>query len=302
MKMEKLLKEWGDYLKKEVKKHNRIVLNEMAQLSEEEVKQFPISAEEFEIIKRWGGLDGEPLFLGRGTMGSAFELNGKVLKITSDGDEASAAAKIAGKTHPNVYTVHKVGQRQRQFTEMPHQRFVIIYDKVGDSDAVSSYPSKEAQDIIQSLHNTSETIKYNWPNNFPALVEKLVDIANKNPEVFGMEIIRKNVEPLFDKLVELSGMNPNEAKAVKLAWSFINGFYGEGCMQGPESFSECTQTKKFDYIDQVCKGLTFLNQNGIIFKDLKTTNVLREDGDVLKIIDVGKSVVRGGTSIFDQIK
>ena len=89
--MEKLLKEWNNFLKKEVKKHNRIVLNEMAQLTEEEVAAFPISAEELEIIKRWGGLDGEPMFLGRGTMGSAFELNGKVLKVTSDGDEASAA-------------------------------------------------------------------------------------------------------------------------------------------------------------------------------------------------------------------
>lgn len=300
--MEKLLKEWNNYLKKEVKKHNRIVLNELAQLTEEEVAAFPISTEELEIIKHWGGLEGEPMFLGRGTMGSAFELNGKVLKITSDGDEASAAVKIAGQTHPNVYTILKVGQRQRRFTEMPQQRFVIIYDKVGDSDAVSSNPSKEAQDIIQSLHNTHETIKYNWPNNFFGLVDRMAQTVNDNPEALKIDIIRDNVEPIIDKLIELSGMKPNEGKAFKLAWAFINGFFGKECMRSPETFIGCMQTKKFDYMNQVCNGLTFLNQHGIMFKDLKTTNVLREEGDNLKIIDVGKSVVRGGSSIFEEIK
>lgn len=297
--MKTLLNDWNSFIQKEVKKHKRIVLNELAELTEEEIKQVPLSDEELEIIKRWGGLDGEVRFLGKGTMGSAFEVGNKVLKITSDQAEASAAAKIAGQEHPNVYKIDKVGQRQRKYTEMPQQRFVIIYDMVGDADADFSFPSKEAQEVIQALHNTKESIKYNWPNNFPALLQKAVETVQENTDVFSIEIKGGNILPRLEKTVELSGMNRNEGQAFILAWSFVNGLYG--CGKNADEFASCAQNEKFDYMDQVCNGLTFLNRNGIMFNDLKTTNVLRED-DKLIIIDIGKSAVRGGTSIFEEIK
>lgn len=297
--MKTLLNDWNSFIQKEVKKHKRIVLNELAELTEEEIKQVPLSDEELEIIKRWGGLDGEVRFLGKGTMGSAFEVGNKVLKITSDQAEASAAAKIAGQEHPNVYKIDKVGQRQRKYTEMPQQRFVIIYDMVGDADAGFSFPPKEAQEVIQALHNTRESIKYNWPNNFSALLQKAVETVQENPDVFSIEIKGGNILPRLEKIVELSGMNRNEGQAFILAWTFVNGLYG--CGKNADEFASCAQNEKFDYMDQVCNGLTFLNRNGIMFNDLKTTNVLRED-DKLIIIDIGKSAVRGGTSIFEEIK
>jgi len=298
--MQQILKEWKTFVES-TNKYNRVVLNEIQELNEVEVKKPPLSEEEIEIIKRWGGLEGESMFLGSGTMGSAYLFGDKVCKITSDDAEAMAAAKIAGMSHPNVYKIRKVGQRQRQFTEMPNQRYVIIYDLVGDPDAKLSYPPKEAQDIIQSLHNTAESIKYNWTNNFPALLEKAAQTAQNEPSIFDIQIKGGNYLPRLEELVRLSGMNSSEGKAFMLAWMFVNGYYGD-CMDNAENVLRCLDDKRYDYVDQVCKGLTFLSQNGIMFKDLKTTNVLSLDDGTLVIIDIGKSVVRGGSAIFDQIK
>lgn len=300
MNMQKILKEWKSFLQNN-NKYNRVVLNEIQELTEEQVKEFPLSEEELEIVKRWGGLEGEPTFLGSGTMGSAFLFGNKVCKITSDDAEAMAAAKIAGEYHPNVYTIDKVGQRQHKFKEMPQQRFIIIYELVGETDARLSYPSKEAQEIIQSLHNTAETIKYNWVNNFPAILEKVSSTIQNEPSIFDIEIKGGNYSLRLEKLAELAGLNDSEKKAFIHAWTLVNGLYGK-CMSDVERALSCLNNQKFGYMDQVCKGLTFLNRHGIMFSDLKTTNVLRLEDDTLVIIDVGKSVVRGGSSIFDEIK
>lgn len=107
MQMKKIMNEWKKFT--EVRKYKRIILNELVEITQEELKNFPLSQEELEILRRWGGLEGEPHFLGSGTMGSAYQFNDKVLKITSDSAEANAAGLIKGLSHPNVYKIQEVG-------------------------------------------------------------------------------------------------------------------------------------------------------------------------------------------------
>jgi len=296
MKMEKLLKEWNAFLNKEVKKHNRIVLNEMAQLTEEEIKSFPLSAEELDILREWGNLQGEPLYLGTGTMGSAYQFGDKVLKITSDDAETVAAAKIAGLSHPHVYKIDKVGVRRKQFAEMPHQRFAIVYELVGDPDASVSYPSKEAQEVIKSIHNSQESIKFNWPDNFKECLDKFRTAIQENPSVLDMQVKGGNNLPKLEELTKLANLNEKEKQAVIMSWTHIVGLYGKD-LSSVERALEVLDNKSFDYYDQICSGLTFLNKHDIKFTDLKTTNVLREDDDNLIIIDIGKSHVRNASLI-----
>ena len=287
--MKKIINEWKKFTEK--KMYKRIVLNELADLTEEEIKAFPLSDEELEILRRWGGLEGEPHFLGSGTMGSAYQFNDKVLKITSDSAEASAAGHIKGLVHPNVYTIREVGLRQSRFKEMPNQRLAIVYDLVSSPKDGGELPDKAAQEVIKSIHNTSEKAKYAHPENFKELIQKLLDAAQQNSEVFDPE--NPNNKKKLEILVQKAGFNYQEKNAVMLAVQFILGFYGK-CFDSVENFISCVNNKQkeFDYYDQICSGLTFLAEHGIFFGDLKTTNVLRED-DRLIIIDVGKSMVRG---------
>ena len=101
--MKLLMENWRQFVEGQ-QPHYRFVVNEITQLTEEQLREFPLSDEELDKIKEWGGLTGEPSFLGSGTMGSAYVFDdGKVLKITSDFKEAQAAKLIEGEDHPNVY-------------------------------------------------------------------------------------------------------------------------------------------------------------------------------------------------------
>jgi len=295
MNMRKLMTEWKKFV--EVKKYKRVVLNELTELTEEEVKAFPLSQEELDIVRHWGGLEGEPLFLGSGTMGSAFQFGNKVLKVTSDAAEANAATAIKGLKHPHVYTIHDVGLRQTRFKEMPNQRFMIVYDLVAAPQDGGELPSKEAQEVIKSIHNTTEKIKFNHPQNFKDLLMRFLEAAQQNSEVFDIEDNSKKI----DKIIQITGMGYSEKEAVKLSLRLILGLYGK-CYNSAESLAACMERKEFDYYDQVCSGLTFLAEHGIFFADLKTTNVMRVDNDQLVIIDIGKSAVRGGYSEIPEIK
>ena len=50
------------------------------------------------------------------------------------------------------------------------------------------------------------------------------------------------------------------------------------------------------YLHQLAPGLTFLRQNGIIFNDLKGSNIM-EKGNQVAIIDIGYSAVEGDEQI-----
>ena len=65
-KMKLLLENWREYMK-ETNIYRRVVLNELTQLTERELKDFPLSKEEMDKIRDWAQLEGEPLFLGSGT-------------------------------------------------------------------------------------------------------------------------------------------------------------------------------------------------------------------------------------------
>ena len=128
MLMKQLIKEWRSFLKETMPVHHRIILNEIVELTEAELDKhiFPLSDEELEQIKTWGGLsDDKPRFLGSGTMGVAWQVGDKVLKLTSDNAEAEAALNVQEKSNPHVYEIYKVGKRVFLFDNLHNNEYLI---------------------------------------------------------------------------------------------------------------------------------------------------------------------------------
>lgn len=295
MSMKQLMTEWRSFLKESVVTHPRIVLNEIMDLSEADLAsdkyKFTLSDEELSIIKRWGDLDDEqPTFLGSGTMGFAWKVGDKVLKITSDFAEAEAAMCVEGKQNDHVYEVYKVGKRSPQFSEEPNRRFVVICELVGDANSKERFPDPTMQDAIQYLHNSQEKTKYRWVEDFPELMNRFREALPQLGEIFSLEPEGGSERSKLEKVLKVINFTPQEQDAFKLAWIGCNGVYGN-CLTSAEKALQCSEKPKFDYIDQVCQGLTFLFQNGVEFRDLKTSNVLNDNGRLV-IIDIGKSLVR----------
>ena len=286
--------------------HRRVVLNEFRIITEAELGSFPLSDQELIRIAEWGGLEGNPVFLGSGTMGSAYQFGDRVLKITRDTDEAIAAANLIGYDHPNVYNVRGVARRfapGATVGHMPHFPYIIVYDMVGSADIGTdmNLPNKEQQSVIMSIHASSSEIWFEWNSDLFEAIDKFVKWTRYNEVEISSTTIPKyaSYEDKLDKLLHLAGLSKNEKEVLKASWAITIGLYaGKYDIDSSEAIIGNIERNrvKFKAVDDVAKGLTFLKQRGIIFDDLKTTNVMNVRGDMV-IIDVGKSVVRSRKEI-----
>ena len=300
--MDRITEKWSRFLENQ-KGHYRLVVNELKQLSEEQLAEFPLSSEELAKIKDWAGLDGDPSFLGSGSMGSAylFEKNNKVLKITSDIKEAQAAKLIEGKLHPNVYTILKVGRRwprgEAPPKEEPNRPFVIVYDMVGQAGTYN-YPNSQQAEVIESAEVgvTSQPVWTNWPDNFNQAKANFLEYsAQYNLEDNPIPRFQQSEEDKLDSLLNSMPLDDKTRQAIKLAYITTVGLYS-GKLNTIDSLVEVVNSNKFRYTSELASGLTFLKKNGIFFKDLTTSNVMSVS-DKLIIIDIGKSGIKNPVEI-----
>jgi len=298
--MKLILENWRAYSIRESRTYRRFIVNEVTELTSEQLSKFPLSDEELENIKEWGNLRGTPSFLGSGTMGSAYLFDdNKVLKITSDHAEAAAAKLIEGKKHPNVYKILRVARRWDRHdvapAEEPNQPYVITYEMVGKA-GLFNLPDTVQQSVIKVAHHEVSTKTgmpwRNWPDNFEAIKEYFVKASQKY-DLEGNPTPRfKSEEKKLDEIIDSMQVDRKEKDAMKLAYRLTAGFYG-GNLDSAEKLKDKLnhQKRKFAYINDLASGLTFLKNNGVFFEDLKTTNVMSVN-DRLVIIDIGKSRVK----------
>ncbi len=294
--MKLLFENWRKYMN-ETTIHKRVILNELTEIAEEQLKEFPLSEEELEKIKAWGELEGDPLFLGSGTMGSAYQFGDLVLKITKDRAEALAAKAIEGKFHPNVYKVRKVAKRDprdmAKVEKLSKNAYLVVYDLVGHEIGGPDLPNMEQQNIIKSIFANPRDIFYNWPNNFDEIKNIFSEWVSANPEIVEENEIAnfKSHEEKLESLLAQAGLNKEELEALKRGWGVAIGFYRAANINSSEGILNALQDPRFNYVNEVSKGLSFLEEHGVHFRDLKTTNVMNDDGNLV-IIDIGKSFVR----------
>ena len=305
--MKLLMESWRKFVKEQ--RHYRLIVNELTQLTEEQLREFPLSDEELEKIKEWGDLKGEPSLLGSGTLGSAYLFDeNKVLKITSDYNEAKATKVIEGKRHPNVYKILKVARRwdrmEKPPKEKPRHPYVIVYELVGKDprkDKRSSnsinFPTNEQQIIIELAFNQihRKPAWTNWTDDFDSAKENFLKAARAYDLEKDKVEKQKSEEGKLDSILDKMEGDNKDKKSIKLAYLISVGYYGDN-LNSIENIKETVDSKKFDYVADLASGLTFLKKNGITFSDLKTTNVMNDDGKLI-IIDIGRSPPTGYVEI-----
>lgn len=298
--MKLLIENWRRFVE-EQRPHYRLVTNTVTKLTEQQIKDFPLSDEELDKIKEWGKLTGQPSFLGSGTMGSAYVFDDdKVLKITSDFKEAQAAKLIEGEDHPNVYKILKVGRRWKAGQQVPKEEsrrpFVIVYEMVGEP-GLFNFPTQEQKPVIQKADATVDRYSAwrNWSDNFESAKENFLKAAEKY-DLTGEVIPRfKSEENKLDSILDQMEGDKKDKAAIKLAFTMTVGIAGNN-LSSMSNIKDVIKNDKFKYVEDLASGLTFLKSKGVSFQDLKTSNVMNVDNKLI-IIDIGKSGVRGYVDI-----
>lgn len=284
----------------------RFVYSELVEIEDED-HLIPISKEELDEIREWGGLFGEPNFLGSGTKGSAYRFGDRVLKITSDSNEAKAAMNIAGKSHPNVYDIYGVARRSPEalaksgkgFDKRP---YIVIYEFLDYPTQGMLEPVRHIHDMVKAKGQRSPFYFWDESNlaEAQALLRRLVVKSKSDPSVLGEPMSKwGNVLKKAEEVSENMGWTPEET--MKFTTFFAGGleslspadFTPEGLL---EYHREQKNNLSHKYLHQLALGLTFLRENGIIFNDLKGSNIMEKDGQIA-IIDIGWSVVQGEEQI-----
>jgi len=305
--MKNLFENWRKYEKlleriNYLESGKRFVNYQLVEITKEE-NQLKLTEEELDTIKVWGGLTGDPDFLGSASKGQAWKFDNKVLKITSDFSEAQACNLIAGKEHPNVYRVYKVGKRSDRFEELSRLKHVIVYEYL-------DYPTKQMADATYTMHHRVRTGRaksqsvvsayHEWNENsivqFKDLINDLIDNTAGNPEILGPEANKYQHAAYYEKVDFISDAlrwSPTEKTLFNDFWMTIHGADGTK-LNSPEAVykasADLIADPRVSYFHQLALGLTFLYENGVVFSDLKTSNVMEKDSQIV-IIDIGYSIV-----------
>jgi len=271
----------------------------------EEHNETGLSEEELNKIKNWAGLSGEPSFLGRGSRGNAYLFGDKVLKITNDPSEVKAAAAIIGKEHPNVYKILAVGRRNRQDMEQGSVSgfWVIIYEFL-------DYPNSAMIDVANQMYHKvrnkdKKDLYYSWKTNYLSqtieLINQFVDRTKIEPGILGAPHEGYgSLAPKIQRISDEMGWDDQQRILFSEFWGLDYDINPRKSLDSPENVeayvSQIMKNPKMQYFHQLALGLTFLFENGVIFRDLKTSNVM-EKNEQIAIIDIGYSTVRSDAEI-----
>jgi hypothetical protein len=132
------------------------------------------------------------------------------------------------------------------------------------------------------------------------LLKRLAMKSRTHPEVLGDPMSKwGNVSSKVKEISENMRWTPEET--MKFATFFAGGL--DSLNPGDinpggllEYYKDQRNNLSHEYLHQLALGLTFLRENGIIFNDLKGSNIM-EKGNQVAIIDIGYSAVEGDDQI-----
>lgn len=246
----------------------------------------------------WAGLSGNIEFAGSGSRGAAYRIGNKVLKITNDASEAAATNLIVGKFHPNVYRIYNVGKRSKRYldaSKFPGHKYVIICEFMIYPTIKMVEVFKHMKDVIYN-DNESGSIFYRWDDNYINMVKLIADdlIGSVDLDQFvsNNSSGKATIKTLTDMLGHVSASR-NEIEAFLQFWNLDFGNYGLFFKdrRAIENHLELLASGEEDqYMDGIASALTWLVFEGVVFSDLKTSNLMaRSDQPV--IIDLGYAKV-----------
>lgn len=304
--MKSLIEKWRGYKKLDERINTldsgkRFINDSLVQVTEG-TRDLKLTPDKINQLKDWGGLQGNPEFLGAGSKGAAYLFGDKVLKFTSDATEYRAAKAIVGKEHPNVYTIFEVRELPPELRRYRHQGYAIVYSYL-------DYPNKLMVEATKAMYQrivkaTGPKLgPYAWRDTFlpeaETLIKQLIkavsvgDIALSPPANKWDDTIKPKIDSIGDAL----GWSDLQIEIFTSFWTLNVGLYNSTLSDEVSLLNhakEVLSDPRTLYFNQLALGLTFLYNNGIIFNDLKTSNVMEKNGQIA-IIDIGYATFRKET-------
>ena len=208
------------------------------------------------------GIDASKLKkLGVGTMGVAYDLGDKVLKVTKDVREAKASAIVAGKNIPNIVQVYDIWK----FPGVNWYGLII--------EKLTPLSKEEEQQLTQSVVNTK----------FPLLLHQAGDDWNKAMQMLAQQTIRNLATAAYTQFPDANpaqggqGMNdPRVAQYVR-----------DGSTKSIQDFDRLTKGYNMRQLFKSLKSL------GIQYYDFHGGNYGRRADGTLVLFDLGRSISKG---------
>ena len=267
-------------------------------------------------LMNWAGLVETPTILGGGSQGLAYKSGDMVLKLTNDYREAQACNLIKGSTHPNVYTIHKVGLLRTKV-----RPYAIVYEFLDYPTTLMAEAVSAMQDVVK--YTSDDILKnfglkktrggrnayvYNWSEDnierMKTLLSQLIKLVKTDPSIVELPPgATYSTTKQMLHLKEKTNWSDEETYLILNFWPLVSGASDpfdsmEGMIEYAASLMASDACK---YYHQLALGLTFLYQSGVEFDDLKKSNVMQKNGEIA-IIDIGYSMVLGDSPNIDIIE
>lgn len=199
--------------------------------------------------------------LGVGTMGVAYDLGDKVLKVTRDLREAKASSLVAGKDIPNIIKVYDIWQFQKT------NWYGLIIEKLRPL-------SKEEEDALtKTVINT----------RFTVLLSQAEDDWNKAMQMLAQRSMNSVVKDAYRKMPEFDPEKGGEGIRNPKVKEFVN-------QKTAEIINDFNKLTKEYNMKQLFKSL---KQLGIQYYDFHGGNYGRREDGTLVLFDLGRSISKG---------
>lgn len=199
--------------------------------------------------------------LGVGTMGVAYDLGDKVLKITKDVREAKASSIVAGKNIPNIVQVYDIWK----FPDVNWYGLII--------EKLTPLSKEEEAQLTQTVVNTK----------FPLLLHQAGDDWNKAMQMLAQQTIRSLATSAYQQFPDADptkgGQGMNDTRVAQ--------YVRNGSTRSIQDFDKLT--KQYN-MRQLFKSLKSL---GIQYYDFHGGNYGRRADGTLVLFDLGRSISKG---------
>lgn len=199
--------------------------------------------------------------LGVGTMGVAYDMGDKVLKITKDAREAKASSIVAGKTIPNIVQVYDIWK----FPGVDWYGLII--------EKLAPLSKEEEQQLTQAVINTK----------FPVFLHQAGDDWNKAMQMLAQQSMQKLVQQAYQQFPDA---NPS-AGGQGLNDPRVQQYVRTGAMKTIQDFDRITKEYKMRSLFKSLKSL------GVQYYDFHGGNYGRRADGTLVLFDLGRSISKG---------
>lgn len=199
--------------------------------------------------------------LGVGTMGVAYDVGGKVLKVTKDAREAKASAIVAGKNLPNIVKVYDIWK----FPGVEWYGLII--------EKLTPLSKEEEKQLTQAVIDTK----------FPVLLHQSGDDWNKAMQELARQTMRTATKQAY---VQFPEADPAKGGA-GIRDERVKQFVSNMANKTVADFNKLTK----DY--NMLQLFKSLKQLGIQYYDFHGGNYGRRADGTLVLFDLGRSISKG---------